>query len=191
MEERTANNITHTTADAANAAPAQSAAENAGAQEQQRCFTQADLDRIVAQRLARAQRDMEQQIAQARSEGRAEAERVAQMTEAERAAHDAEAAREREEQLAQREAELTRRELRAEAIDALIAKGLPRELEQLLNYADAAACTQSINALEKAFRSAVQKGVDERINQSVSSLPRTDGDTQAAMLLRMRAAAGL
>ena len=162
-----------------------------GSAEQPRSLTQEDVDRIVAQRLARAQRDADQRIAQARSEGRAEAERVLRMTEAERRDHDDRVAREREEELRSREAELVRRELRAEAIDALTLKGLPRELEQLLNYSDADACAQSIDALEKAFRSAVQKGVDERINQSGGTLPRAGGGARAAMLQRMRTAAGL
>ena len=165
--------------------------QEAGSAEAARSFTQADIDRIVAQRLARAQKEADQQIARARSEGRAEAERVARMSETERREHDAREAREREEAFRSREAELTRRELRAEAIDALALRGLPRELEQLLNYADADACAQSIDALEKAFRGAVQKGVDERINQSRNPLPRGGDNARTAMLQKMRAAAGL
>ena len=159
--------------------------------EAQRTFTQEELDRIVSARLARAQRDVDQQIAQARSEGRAEAERVARMTEVERAEHDAQAAREREENLRTREADLTRRELRAEAVDTLISRGLPRELEQLLDYTDAESCTRSIDTLETTFCAAVQRGVDERIRQSRNPIPRLGGDPQAAMLARMRAAVGL
>ena len=161
------------------------------AEEQSHGFTQEDVDRIVAQRLAKAQRDAEQQIARARSEGRAEAERRARMTEAERREHDDLAAREREEQLRNREAELTRRELRAEALDKLISRGLPRELEQLLNYADAEVCSQSIDALEQAFRAAVQAGVDERIKRSSNPLPKGGSGAQNSMLTRMRSAAGL
>ena len=163
----------------------------AGNTEQPRSFTQEDIDRIVTQRLARAQRDADQQIARARSEGRAEAERLARMTETERREHDERAVRERERELSSREAELQRRELRAEAIDMLALRGLPRELEQLLNYADADACAQSVEALEKAFRGAVQKGVDERINRSRGPLPSAGGDARSAMLQRMRTAAGL
>lgn len=160
------------------------------AERQPSSFTQADVDRIVAQRLARAQRDADQQIARARSEGRAEAERRARMTEAERREHDDQAAREREEQLRSREAELTRRELRAEAVGTLLSRGMPRELEKLLNYDDADSCAQSIDALEHAFRAAVQAGVDERIKRSRNPLPKT-GSAQSSMLTRMRSAAGL
>ena len=159
--------------------------------EQSRSFTQADIDRIVAQRLARAQKEADQQIARARSEGRAEAERVARMSEAERREHDAQAAREREDALRSREAELTRRELRAEAVDKLAERGLPRELEKLVNYADMESFEQSIDALEKVFHGAVQRGVDERISQSRSPLPRGGDNARTAMLRRMRSAAGL
>ena len=177
--------------DGANPASAGAAQAEAQSAKQSRGYTQEDVDRIVTQRLAKAQRDAEQQIARARSEGRAEAERRARMTEAERREHDDQAAREREEQLRSREAELNRRELRAEALDALLSRGLPRELEQLLNYADADACSQSIDALERAFRAAVQAGVDERIKRSSNPLPKTGSSAQNSMLTRMRSAAGL
>ena len=170
---------------------AQEGAAEAQAEQQANGFTQADVDRIVAQRLARAQREAEQQIARARSEGRAEAERRARMSEAERREHDDQAVREREEQLRSREAEITRRELRAEVVDALASRGLPRELEQLISCDDAEACAQSIDALERAFRSAVQNGVDERIRRSRNPLPKSGSGAQNSMLTRMRSAAGL
>ena len=175
----------------ANQAVTDAAGEQSRSAEQPHGFTQEDVDRIVAQRLAKAQRDADQQIARARSEGRAEAERRARMTEAERREHDDLAAREREEQLRSREVELTRRELRAGALDDLLSRGLPRELEQLLNYADAEACSQSIDALERVFRTAVQAGVDERIKRSSNPLPKTGSGAQNSMLTRMRSAAGL
>ena len=172
-------------------AQAEAAREQSASAEEARSFTREDVERIVTERLARAQRDADKRIERARSEGRAEAERRARMTESERREMDDLAAREREEQLRSREAEITRRELRAGAVDALISRGLPRELEQLVNYADAEACSQSIDALEKVFRSAVQAGVDERIKRSRSPLPRTGSGEQNSMLTRMRSAAGL
>ena len=85
----------------------------------------------------------------------------------------------------------SRRELRAEAMDKLVSRGLPRELEKLINYDDAEACDQSIDALERAFRSAVQAGVDERIRRSRNPLPKAGSGAQNSMLTRMRSAAGL
>ena len=60
-----------------------------------------------------------------------------EMTEDQRIEHERQraeqAARDRETALATREAEITRRELRAAAIDTLAQKGLPRGLEAILN----------------------------------------------------------
>ena len=179
-----------TTTTAAQAAEAASASE-AQQSEQPRTFTQEDVDRIVADRIKRERHNQQQALAQARDEARAEGQRLAQMNEAERAEHDAQAAREREETLRTREAELTRRELRAEAVETLAARDLPQELAQMLNYTDAEACAQSIDELERVFRSAVQKGVDARIRESRAPLPRSNNDAQTDMLAKMRAAAGL
>lgn len=156
-----------------------SGSENAaqGAQEtaeQPRTYTeeelQAAIDSTVRQRLARERRDAEKRIEQAREEARSEAEKLAQMNEAQRAEHERQrveqAAKDREAAIAKREAEITRRELRAEAIETLHKRGLPANLEAVLNYADADACSASIDTVEKAFREAVQQGVDERLRQS-------------------------
>ena len=153
----------------------ENAAQSAqGPAEQPRTYTeeelQAAIDSTVRQRLARERRDAEKRIEQAREEARSEAEKLAQMNEAQRAEHERQraeqAAKEREAAIAQREAEITRRELRAEAIETLHKRGLPTGLEAVLNYADADACNASIDTVEKAFREAVQQGVDERLRQS-------------------------
>ena len=141
----------------------------------QRTFSQADVDRIVADRLSRERRNVQQQIDAARQEGRTEAERLAQMSAEERTRHEQEQAqqeaRRREQQLAQREAEITRRELRAQAIDTLISRDLPRELESVLDYSSADACNASIANLERVYRAAVQQGVDARLRASGVNLP--------------------
>ena len=152
---------------AAGTADAQTAPEE---QAQPRTFTQEEVDQIVNQRLARQRRETERQVSDARQQGRTEAERLARMTEEERARHDREeaenAARQRESNLAAREAEITRRELRAEARDTLSQRGLPLDLADMLDYSGADACSASISVLEKAFRKAVQTGVDERLRAS-------------------------
>lgn len=152
---------------------------NAGAEAQQRRFTQEDVDRIVNQRLARQQRDIDSRIENARQEGRTEAERLANMTQEQRMQHEREqnetAMREREAALNTREAEIARRELRAEAIETLAARGLPRDLEQILVYTSAEACSQSIAAVEKAFRDAVKAEVDKQLSGSAVELRRAGG----------------
>ena len=158
------------------AAAAEGAAGNQATQQTGQTFTQEDVDRIVAQRLARQQRDTEGRIARAREEGRTEAERLASMTNEQRIQHEhqqaEQAMQERETALANREAEIARRELRAEAIDTLASKGLPKGLESILNYSSAEACSQSIAAVEKAFRDAVKAEVDKQLAGSAVELKR-------------------
>ena len=142
---------------------------------QERTFTQADVDRMIADRLSRERRQHQQDIENARSEGRTEAERLAQMTQEQRAQAERERAereaQQREQALAQREADITRRELRAQAIDTLISRELPHELESVLDYSSADACNASIDNIERVFRAAVQSAVDARLKSSGVNLP--------------------
>ena len=146
---------------------AQPAAQARQAQPE-RTFTQADVDRMIADRLSRERRQHQQDIENARTEARTEAERLAQMTQEQRIQAEQQ---QREQALQQREAEITRRELRAQAIDTLIARELPHELESMLDYSSADACNASIDTIEGVFRSAVQAAVDARLKNSGVSLP--------------------
>lgn len=89
-----------------------------------------------------------------------EAEKLAKMTKEEKAQY---MQQKKEKELTDREAAITRKELMAEAKNTLAGKSLPQELAEMLNYADADSCNKSIAAVEKAFQSAVQKAVEERI----------------------------
>lgn len=70
---------------------------------------------------------------------------------------------EREAALSQREQALTQREMRAFAREQLAARQLPDVLIDALCCRDEASCTQSLDQVEKAFRTAVQEGVVERM----------------------------
>lgn len=59
--------------------------------------------------------------------------------------------------------DITTRELRATAYETLAEKNLPKELVDILNYSDAEQCNKSIEAVEKAFKSAVEKSVNEKL----------------------------
>lgn len=89
-----------------------------------------------------------------------EAARVAGMSGDERAAY--ETAR-RESDLDAREKQVTRRELRADAVEALEARGLPKALADAVSYDSREAMTQSVDAVERCFREAVQAAVEERL----------------------------
>lgn len=160
----------------------QKGAESNPAEVEGKTFTQADIDRIVQQTIAKERKRAETAVQNARTE----AERLAQMTAEQRAEHERQ---EREVALAKREAELTRRELRAQALETLTGRGLPHELADVLNYADADTCNASLTGMEKAFRTAVQRGVEDRMR---GTPPKSgSADPTASMLAEMRAAVGL
>ena len=135
-----------------------------------RTFTQAEVDRMIRQRLARAQRDAEVRLETARAEARDEAERLARMSGEERLRHDREQleqdVRRRDAELTTREAAVVRRELRAEASELLARRALPGELGELLDYTDAGRMGESLERLERVYRAAVQAGVDARLGRS-------------------------
>ena len=163
------------------------AGDRKAGEKQEKTLTQAEVDALIEKRLARDRRDQEKQLSEARAAGFQEGEQRAKMSEAERLKADREkaeqAASEREAALRKREAEITRRELRAEAVETLVGKGLPRELGDLLDYTDADACKASIGTVEKVFRAAVQAGIDERIRKSGGSV--SAGSSQRADTSKM------
>lgn len=89
-----------------------------------------------------------------------EAEKLAKMTDAEKNDY---LTKKRLADLDKREAEITKRELTASAKNTLADKGLPSELAEFLDYTNADTCKKSIDDVEKTFRAAVQKGVEERL----------------------------
>ena len=132
------------------------AADAQGDEKSEKAFTQADIDRIIRAEKAKWQRQQQKAVS--------EAERLAKLSTEERAAEEA---RVREEALNQREAEITRRELRAQALQDLAAQQMPAELAELLDYKDAQACSASIQKVKGVWQKAVQKGVEERVKAGV------------------------
>ena len=116
----------------------------------------AEFERRLSQALEDARGGWEQETERRLISARAEGERIAGMSAEERL-------REREKQLAEREREITRRELRAMAAQLLGSRGLPGELADALCFEDAEACERSIDSVERAFRTAVQQGVSQRL----------------------------
>ena len=119
-------------------------------------FTQDELNAIIDKRLERERKDAQARIDKAVTE----AQKLAKMSADERAEHERQ---ELQKALAQREAEITKRELRAEAKSQLSDKGLPVELAEVLPYTDADTTNAALAAVEKVFRQAVEKGVNERL----------------------------
>lgn len=75
----------------------------------------------------------------------------------------------REAALDERERKIAERETRAAAQEQLAERGLPRELAGALPCGDAAALEGALDALEAAFRSAVQAEVDKRLRGRMPS----------------------
>lgn len=130
------------------------------------------VDKHVTKALNTAKASWEKSAQERIDAAKTEAEKLANMT----AEQQAEAKRLKEaEELAAREADITRRELRAQAIEQLAEKELPKELVDVVVLTDADACNKSIEAVEKAFREAVEAGVNKRLAQSASTPPSGSG----------------
>lgn len=146
---------------------------------------QSEFDRRVSKALETAKSKWAEEEAAKLEAVKTEAEKLAKMNAEQKAEHERQ---KREKELADREATLTLRELRAEAAVTLSEKGLPKELIDSVNFKDADSCKASIEAVEKAFRAAVQAGVEEKLK---SPTPKAGGGAGADEMAAIRAAAGL
>ena len=148
-----------------------------GGEKGEKLYSHAEVENIINRRFAKLQRESEKQAEQARKEGISEGEKLATMSAEERIKAQQEKAesdfKAREDALKQREAELTRKELRAQAVETLTGKGLPASLADILTFTDAEACNASIATVEKAFRDAVKAEVDKRLAASAAPLSRS------------------
>ncbi|MGX7195163.1 DUF4355 domain-containing protein [Enterococcus olivae] len=130
--------------------------------------SQAELDSMIDKRTAKAletaHAKWKEQAEKERQEALTEGQRMAQMSEAERKEEEA---RKQSEAEAKREADLTSRELRLTALEELATRELPKELIGAVVTTNADDCKKSIEAIETAFRSAVEAGVNERLKSSV------------------------
>ena len=130
-------------------------AENNPAPASDKTFSQADVDRIVAERLERAAKK-----AQAEKE---EALELQKMNAQQRAEH---AAKKREEELVAREKAIQEKELKYTALGILEENSLPSSLVDCLNLSSADSCNASIEALKKAWPEAVKAAVNDAIRNN-------------------------
>ncbi|MEK5038981.1 DUF4355 domain-containing protein [Sporosarcina sp. FSL K6-3457] len=117
---------------------------------------QAKIDALIAKTVARERANRDKAIEDARTE----AEKLAKMNADQKAEYEQQ---QRESKILEREADITRRELRATALETLAEKGLPKTLAEILVFTDAASTNASLDAVEKAFRESVEAGVNERL----------------------------
>lgn len=121
---------------------------------------QSEFDKRVAKALETAKSKWETDYQAKIQEAKTEAEKLAKMNADQKAEYEK---RKKLDELAKREKDITTRELRATAYETLAEKNLPKELVDILNYESAETCNKSIEAVEKAFQSAVEKAVNDKL----------------------------
>ena len=121
---------------------------------------QSEFDKKIAKALETAKGKWETDYNSKLEDVKTEAEKLAKMNADEKAKY---AEQKRAADLEKREKDITTRELKAQAYETLAEKALPKELIDILNYENADTCNKSIEAVEKAFQSAVEKAVNEKL----------------------------
>lgn len=144
---------------------------------------QSEFDRRISRALETARGKWAQETERRIERARAEAEKLARMSGEERMAHDLAL---REAALNEREGAIARRELRAEAAKLIAERRLPPELADALCYESAESVNASLDAAERAFQSAVQCGVEERMRGRLPAAARSarNGDVSDAEYYR-------
>lgn len=102
--------------------------ELSGGQEPEKKYSDADVDRIVARKIAAERKKMSKLLNEEQQE-----------TEIEK-----------------RERDVLKRELRMEAFDKLLERDLPKSLIDILNYNSREECAKSIEVIDTAFKSALR-----------------------------------
>lgn len=121
-------------------------------------YTDKDVNDILAKQKAKWEKEAEAKVS--------EAKKLAKMNADEKAQYELQTL---QTQLAEREAEINRRELMAAAKDELTTRGLPIELAEMLDYREADTVQTSMAAVEKVFRNAVEKQVNDKLRGTAPS----------------------
>lgn len=137
---------------------------------------QSEFDKRVAKALETAKGKWSTEQQKAIEDAKTEAEKLAKMNAEQKAQYEKE---KQEADFNKRMKDLTTRELKAEAYEQLAEKSLPKELVELLNYESADTVKASMEAVEKAFQSAVEKSVNEKLKGKGN--PKTGDGTGDAL----------
>ena len=157
--------------------------DNPEATDADKTFTQDELNHIVQERVqravAKAQKDAEDKIKQAQSEG----ERLAKLTKDERAKEE-EAKRLAD--LEAREKAIAVKELRIETQSLLSDEGLPIEFLDVVMADTAESVKENIASIRKVFDEAVEKRVNERLTQDRPRRGATAGAMTKAEIMAVQ-----
>lgn len=122
---------------------------------QEKCLTQAEVSQLLQERIAQERRRYEGLLSQQKA-----------------AREQAEAAlRERENTLRERDEQLRAQQIRSHAQAELNRRGLPQNLLGALQCGSEEALTQSLAAVEGAFRESLERGVRDRLRGGAPSAP--------------------
>lgn len=139
---------------------------------------QAEFDRRVQKAVNTAVTNAQEKWQALTDDKLSEAEKLAKMTKDEQKTY---MQNKRDKELSDREAAVTRSELMAEAKNSLSDEGLPVELAEVLSYTDADACKKSMETVKKAFQTAVEKAVDEKLKGGKPPKKAPETNTQDAL----------
>lgn len=124
--------------------------------EDEKKFTQAEVDKMIEKRLAREKQKAEDE--------KKEAERLAKMTEQERLEEEF---KKKQADLDARIKELDKKEMQNTSLDILVEKGYSpstsKQLLAFLDYADAEACKASIDTLDSILKKCIETEVNAKI----------------------------
>ncbi len=145
--------------------------QNATAEEQaieteQETFTKEEFDRRVDEAVKTARASWDVELGGKLEEAKNEGARLAKLSAEERQKEENRAEREKFEQ---EKAEFAHKSLVAETVKQLGEKGIPVEFAEMAAGADAETAQANIKMLEKAWKNAVEKAVDERIKASAAT----------------------
>lgn len=136
---------------------------------------QPEYARRIELELQKARGAWAEETKQAVERARAEAESLARMDSHERAEHEF---AQRQSQLDARERAILGRELRADAARMLQERGLPEGLIGAVDTVSAERVLESMDAVERAFRCAVQQGVEARMRGGAPAAGRRESASQ-------------
>nr|DAT04134.1 MAG TPA: capsid scaffolding protein [Caudoviricetes sp.] len=151
-------------------------AEPAQQPQDEKKYTDADVDEIINKKFAKWKSDQEAK--------ETEAKKLAKMNADEKKEYQLD---QREQELADREQVLARKELTAEAKAMLSERGLPVELVAVVDLSNAEAVTESVASIQKTWEDAVQKGVSDRMKGSapIKTAPQQSTELTKAQFYRM------
>jgi len=129
-------------------------------QEEVKTFTQDDVNKLIAERVAREKKNHEKEIEQAIEDTKEEAKRLSELSKEER---DSEEHNKLKQELAESKAKIAHMELESDTIENLKEEGLPIEFKSFLIGENAEATLENINLFKPIFLDAVQVEVEKRL----------------------------